>query len=172
MPDFDSFDAFHSDPREQALKVTLFIDGKEVTVPWKADGQAATTLRDRHDIEIGEVLSEIQTLGEDSLPEDVLEEHGIESRKGFAQLPDQERKEILEEVDLKGGKASDMVEAVAILLHAGFVRFEPSLTREEVLSAVGFQTLGKVPLEEMVSRLAPSSDETAPEANNETEGKG
>jgi hypothetical protein len=171
MPDFDSFDALRSDPKKQALEVTLTIGGESVTLPWKADGQAAATLRDRHDIEIGEVLSQIQDVSGSTLSEEVLEEHGVTSREDFEALPEEEKQAIIDASEAGESDAGRMIEALAGLLHAGFVRFEPGLERETVLSAVGFPALAEAPIEEMVGRLSPSRDETAPEASGEAGGK-
>jgi len=175
MPSFDSFDALRTDPKEEALEVTLSVGGRRVTLPWKADGKAAETLRDRHDIEIGEVLSQIQDVSGGTLSPEVLEEHGISSLKEFEALSDAKRKEIVEASDPGGEEVSLTLEALAGLLHAGFVRFEPSLEREEVLSAVGFPALAEAPIEEMIQRLSPSRDETAPDTGSpeaSPEGKG
>jgi hypothetical protein len=171
MANFDSFDALRTDPKEEALEVTLTVAGNEVMLPWKADGKAAETLRDRHDIEIGEVLSQIQDVSGGALSQKVLEEHGISSREEFEALSDQERKEIVEASDTGGAEVGHMLEALAGLLHAGFVRFEPDLERDEVLSAVGLPALAEAPIQKMIHRLSPSRDETAPETDP-SEGKG
>lgn len=171
MANFDSFDALRSDPKEQALEVTLTVAGSEVTLPWKADGKAAERLRDRHDIEIGEVLSQIEDVSGRTLSKDALEEYGVSSREEFEALSDQERKEIVEASAAGKAEVGQMLEALAGLLHAGFARFEPDLEKDEVLSAVGLPTLAEAPIEEMIQRLSPSRDETAPETDP-SEGKG
>ena len=171
MPDFDSFDALRSDPKEQALEVTLTIGGDPVTLPWKADGQAAATLRDRHDTQIGEVLSQIQGVSGSTLSEEILEEHGVTSREDFEALPEEERQAIIDASNAEESDVGRMLEALAGLLHAGFVRFEPGLERETVLSAVGLPALAEAPIEKMIGRLSPSRDETAPEASGEAGGK-
>jgi len=157
---FDSFDDLtSSDPRDGALEV--------MGLPWRVDGRSAEILRDRHGIDLGELLESIQEVV-GGVDEDVLKEHGIDSADDLQKLSDEEREAVAEASTTNLG---GMMSAAVSLLHAGWVRFEPGLTREQVQAAVDLPALTDLPIEQMVRRIMPSEDKSAPAVEDGQVGK-
>jgi len=166
MPEFDSFDDLtSSDPRDSALPIEVEINGAAKTLPWRIDARSAEVLRDRHGIEFDEVLSTVDRVT-GSVSEETLREYGIESAEDLDQLTEAERAALEEEIDSES-TVGGMLEAAGMLLWAGFVRFEPSLTKEQVLAAIDLPALSELPISRMLSRLQPAADETRPDAGED-----
>jgi hypothetical protein len=170
MPDFDSFDDLtSSDPRDSALPVELSLGGQTKTLPWRVDARSAEVLRDRHGIEFDEVLSTIDRVT-GSVSEETLREYGIESAEDVGDLSDEERAALEEEIESES-TIGGMLDAAGMLLWAGFVRFEPALTKEQVQSAIDLSALSELPISRMLARLRPSADETRPGVEDGDRGK-
>lgn len=160
MSTYDSFDALtSSDPKDSALPVTLHVDGAEVTLPWRLDGETNAILRDRHDTEVGDVIGAIESLVGGALNEDILAEHGIESAEDFQELPEEKQEALAQEMPTET-TLGDQMEALSTVVHAGLARFEPSLQREDVRPHLTVESLTRLPIEEMVIRTLPDPDDT------------
>jgi hypothetical protein len=163
MPEFDSFDDLTSqDPADGALRV--------MGLPWRVDGRSAEILRDRHDTKFKEVLEAVDRMASGGIDEEVLRRHGITSSDDLQALPDEKKREIAREAKTSA-EPTQILETAALLLWAGWVRFEPGLELKQVMSAVDIGSVSDLPIEEMISRLVPSIDDSAPEVEDGDAGK-
>jgi hypothetical protein len=144
--------------------LTIELRGKEV--PWLIDGKAIRVLKQRHDTDLSDVLAAAQSLALQaaSVQAEALSDEEID------ELSDEEREAIEES---SGGDVMDlaeMYETVGLLLHAGAVRFEPSLKEEAVCGLVGPDNVGTLPLGTMIARAFPDEeeDDTAKKATTAT----
>jgi hypothetical protein len=166
MPEFDSFDALRSDPLDDALPVEIPVAGQIRTFPWRLDGRSTHVLQERHDTDISEVLEAVDTLVQSKVDPDVLAEHGIDSMEDLDDLPEEKREEIAEEVVSDAQiDVGDALDAFAKLLHAGFVRFQPDVTLDEVRGILRPKTAAHVPFQQMLRRVATQKDDALPESS-------
>ncbi|MCS4139593.1 hypothetical protein GGQ13_003048 [Salinibacter ruber] len=154
MPDFDnSFlveDAGDDSIHEDALVFEL-AEGQPVG--WRASGLAIKRASDKG-MELGQILEDLRKLFGSSVSEEELEEMSEE--------------EIEEELE-GGASFAQLVDLVGKLTWLGALHFEPNVSRRRVLAAMDSESLARVPLEEMLSKVFPALSEEVEE--KEEEGK-
>jgi len=134
----------------------LMIQVRGQEVPWLVDGKAIRVLNTRHNTDLSDILEaamDLATQGAAVQAEDVPEE-------ALEELPEEQRAAVE-----KQATPEDVMELTAIygtvgrLLWAGAVRFEPSLSEEDVCGLVGPDNVTDLPLGEMIARAFPNEEE-------------
>lgn len=134
--------------------LTIQVRGQEL--PWLVDGKSIRVMKQRHGVDLSEILAaamDLATQGAAVQAQDVPEE-------ALEELPEEQRAAIEEEAS-----PEDVMELTAIygtvgrLLWAGAVRFEPSLSEEDVCGLVGPDNVTELPLGEMIARSFPDEEE-------------
>jgi len=142
MPDFDN-SQLTSVPTPEADDALMF-ELSGLTIGWRPSGLALSRAKSQG-VSVGDILSSLQALFAADLSEEDLEEMSEE--------------EIAEKVD--GVGLSDTLDVIAQLVWVGALHFEEEIRLEAVQSIIDPDSVGEVPVEQMLSRIFPELDERA-----------
>ncbi|MCS4087303.1 hypothetical protein GGQ10_002129 [Salinibacter ruber] len=141
MPDFDN--SFLSEENASTHEDALVFELAGHKVGWRASGLALKRASDQG-MEVGELLADLQTLFSADLDEEDLE--------------DMSEEEIEEALQVDGGVAQ-MMDLAAKLVWTGALHFEENAKREVILAMIDPESVGELPMDDMLTRVFPALED-------------